>query len=284
MKHTVSLFMLSGLVLAGLATAAEPDLSKLPPVSSKKGLTYENDIRPILETSCFRCHGAERPKGGLRLDTLDALMEGGDDGKIVVPGKSKESPLVIAVAQIDDETAMPPKRKPGGPGGFGPGMMLAPQMMKQGDKDSDKKLSKQEFSDLATTWFDKLDPDKAGTLSEEQFTGKFGEILPAPERRGGDRAGGRPDRGPGGPGPAMFVGSALFKATDADKDGSLTREEFQNTFAKWFAAWDAKKTGFLSEDDLRKGLTAVLPPPSFGGPGGPGGRGPGDGPRATRWT
>jgi len=39
---------------------------------------------------------------------------------VVIPGKSAESPLVIAVAQLDPETAMPPKRKgPGGPGGRG---------------------------------------------------------------------------------------------------------------------------------------------------------------------
>ncbi|HAB15432.1 MAG TPA: hypothetical protein DCE44_03170 [Verrucomicrobiales bacterium] len=50
---------------------------------------------------------------------MEAVLKGGEDGKILVPGKSKESLLVIAAAQIDDETAMPPKRKPGGPGGPG---------------------------------------------------------------------------------------------------------------------------------------------------------------------
>ncbi|PYM15113.1 MAG: hypothetical protein DME18_05055 [Verrucomicrobia bacterium] len=77
------------------------------------------DIRPILEASCFRCHGEEKQKGDLRLDSLQALLKGGEDGKVVVPGNSKKSLLVAAVAQIDDEIAMPPKRKPGGPGGPG---------------------------------------------------------------------------------------------------------------------------------------------------------------------
>ena len=106
----------------GLLAAGQPDLSKLPPPAKKTGLTYTKDIRPILETSCFRCHGEDRPKGNLRLDSLDALLKGSEHGRVVTPGKSEKSPLVIAVAQIDDETAMPPKPKPGrGPGGQGGG-------------------------------------------------------------------------------------------------------------------------------------------------------------------
>lgn len=98
---------------------AEVDLSKLPAPSSRSGLTYAKDIKPLLEASCIRCHGEEKQKGDLRLDSLGALLKGGENGKVVVPGKSKESPLLIAVSQLDEETAMPPKRKGGGPGGPG---------------------------------------------------------------------------------------------------------------------------------------------------------------------
>src|SRR5260221_10871758 len=150
---TASKFLLLVVVLAAGAVKADDkwdisklDVSKLPPASDKQGLTYAKDIRPLFEASCFRCHGADRPKAGLRLNSLEAVLKGGEDGKVVIPQKSKESPLLVAVAQIDDETAMPPKRGPGGGGpgggGFGPGAMLATQMMLQGDKDSDKKLSK----------------------------------------------------------------------------------------------------------------------------------------------
>jgi len=125
---TESTLILLGLVIAGsLALAAEKvdisklDLTRLPPVADKKGVTYAKDIRPILEESCFRCHGEERQKGDLRLDSLQAVLKGGEDGKAVVPGDSKKSVLVVAVAQINDEIAMPPKRRPGGPGPGGPG-------------------------------------------------------------------------------------------------------------------------------------------------------------------
>jgi hypothetical protein len=114
-----SILILVSLATAGLSVSgAQIDLTKLPPASSKTGLTYANDIRPLLEASCFRCHTGDRARGDLHLDSLDSLLKGGKDGKVLVAGKSTESRLLIAVAQLDDETAMPPKR---GPGGRGPG-------------------------------------------------------------------------------------------------------------------------------------------------------------------
>ena len=128
MKNTYALLIV-GLATAGWSVmAAEKkldiskiDVSKLPPPADKKGVTYAKDIRPIFEASCFRCHGEEKQKGELRLDSLQAVLKGGEDGKVIVPGASKKSLLVIAAARIDDETAMPPKPKPGGPGGNRPG-------------------------------------------------------------------------------------------------------------------------------------------------------------------
>jgi hypothetical protein len=265
-----SAFLLFSLTATLPLIGADLDLSKLPPPSGKKDLTYARDIRPMLEETCFRCHGEERQRGDLRLDSLEALHKGSEHGKIVVPGKSVESSLVIAVSHLDDEKAMPPKPRPGGGGGrggFGPGGMLAPQMVSQGDKDGDKKLSTSEFSALGDAWYDKLDAGKSGKLSSEQFADKLGEVLPAPQ--------GRPGGGPGGGGrgfgPGRFVGPGLFTAVDADKDGSVTRAELKGVFAKWAVEWDADKTGALSEAQLRDGLSAALPRPNFGGAGGPGG-------------
>ncbi len=99
------------------------DLSKLPPPAQKQNLTFATDIQPLFKASCLRCHGEDRPKGGLQLGSLEAVLKGGKDGKVVVPGDSKASFLVAAVAQVDAEIAMPPKprggRGPGGPGGPG---------------------------------------------------------------------------------------------------------------------------------------------------------------------
>ncbi len=178
----------------------------------------------------------------------------------------------------------------GGPGGFGPGMMLAIPMLEQADKNGDQKVSQAEFLALAQAWYDKLDSAKTGKLSLEQFTAKFDEILPPPPgMQNGGPPGGGPFGGGQGPnggrgGPAMFLGSGLFMAVDANKDGSLTRTELKDSFLKWFAQWDTDKSGSLNEEKLRTGLATILAQPNFagqggnfGGQGGPGGRGGGFG-------
>lgn len=124
MKTTgICLLIISGWALGAWAEGkwdiAKMDASKLPAAAEKKGVTYAADIKPMLEGSCFRCHGEQNPKGRLRLDSLEAVLKGGEGGKIVVPGDSKKSLVVAAAAQVDDEIAMPPKRRPGGPGGPG---------------------------------------------------------------------------------------------------------------------------------------------------------------------
>src|SRR6266700_6939173 len=85
------------------------DTSKLPPPASATGVTYAKDIKPIFDKSCIKCHGSEKQKGKLRLDSLEAALKGGEDGKVVLPGKSEESILVHNVAHIGDEDLfMPP--------------------------------------------------------------------------------------------------------------------------------------------------------------------------------
>jgi hypothetical protein len=102
---------------------AEVDLSKLPAASAQKDITYAKDIKPLFEASCFRCHGEKQKKGGIRLDSLEAVLKGGKEGKIVEVGNAVKSSLLISVSCLDPETAMPPKPKarkgPGGPGGPG---------------------------------------------------------------------------------------------------------------------------------------------------------------------
>ncbi len=93
------------------ALAAEVDLSKIPPASNQTGVTYEKDIKPIFDKSCIRCHGEKKPKGKLMLTTLEGIMKGGEDGKVVIPGNSAKSQIVLSVARVNDDEAMPPNGK-----------------------------------------------------------------------------------------------------------------------------------------------------------------------------
>ena len=102
-------FTLSVLSIQGAEKKAKVDTSKLPPPSDQKGVTYEKDIKPIFDKSCIKCHGPIKPKGKLRLDSLVAVLKGGQDGKVVEPGNSADSMLVHNVAHIGDEDDyMPP--------------------------------------------------------------------------------------------------------------------------------------------------------------------------------
>src|SRR5258708_32460852 len=107
MKKIVSIAIFTVASAVASSRGAGPDLSKLPPAADKQGLTYAKDIRPLFEASCFRCHGDQRPKAGLKLNSLEAALKGGEDGKVIIAGKATESPLLIAVSQLDDDTAIP---------------------------------------------------------------------------------------------------------------------------------------------------------------------------------
>ena len=103
------------------AAAADIDWSKLPPASTKTGLTFTNDILPMFKASCVGCHSGGRARAQLRLDTLEGVLKGTEKGQILTAGDGANSLLVKAVSQLDSETAMPPKpRGRRGPGG-GPG-------------------------------------------------------------------------------------------------------------------------------------------------------------------
>jgi mono/diheme cytochrome c family protein len=105
-------------VSASTASAAEKlvvDVSKLPPASDKKDVTYASDIHPIFEKSCVTCHGPEKSKGKLRLDSLLVVLKGGEDGKVVKPGDSAGSMLIHNIAHIGDpDQYMPPPRNKAG--------------------------------------------------------------------------------------------------------------------------------------------------------------------------
>jgi outer membrane protein assembly factor BamB len=156
----------------------------------------------------------------------------------------------------------------GGRGGFGVGNNVAPQMFVQADKDKDKKVTKAEFTAVADLWFAKLDPEKTGKVTQDQFAERFYDAVP-PRDEGDGQQQRRPSR---------TTGPAFFTAADADKDGSLTSAELKSTFAKWFDQWDADKAGSIDEDKLLEGLNAALPRGNFAGRGpGAGGGGGGQG-------
>jgi hypothetical protein len=79
--------------------------------SEDSGLEFfEKRVRPVLMEHCQECHGEEKDKGGLRLDSREALLRGGDSGAAIVPGNPDESLLINAVRHLDKDLKMPPDK------------------------------------------------------------------------------------------------------------------------------------------------------------------------------
>lgn len=72
---------------------------------------FEKDVAPILAARCLNCHGANNPKGNLRMDTFAGIMAGGDSGPLVTPGKPAASSLVERISATGDER-MPKNARP----------------------------------------------------------------------------------------------------------------------------------------------------------------------------
>ena len=88
-----------------------------PAISADK-IQFEQDIWPIIETSCLDCHlpthvvkgKTKKPKAGLVLNSASAIMRGGDNGAVVVPGKPLKSSLfTLTMLDPDDDDVMPAK-------------------------------------------------------------------------------------------------------------------------------------------------------------------------------
>jgi hypothetical protein len=72
---------------------------------------FETKIRPVLAETCLQCHGGKKVSNGLRVDSREALLKGGERGPAIVPGDPDRSLLVQAIRHTHAEVKMPPDKK-----------------------------------------------------------------------------------------------------------------------------------------------------------------------------
>src|SRR5262245_46529515 len=89
-------------VLPGMASAQ---------TAADRETFFEVKVRPVLAGRCFKCHGGDKVSGGLRVDSREALLKGGDRGPAIVPGDAAKSLLLRALRHEDDGLKMPPNAK-----------------------------------------------------------------------------------------------------------------------------------------------------------------------------
>ncbi len=96
------------ILVAGLAAGGETFAAGSDEAANMR--FFEQNIRPLLAKNCYECHGAEKTKGDLHLDSRAGILVGGVNGPAVAPGKPAESLLMLAVSHTDEDLKMPPKK------------------------------------------------------------------------------------------------------------------------------------------------------------------------------
>lgn len=72
--------------------------------------SFENSIRPLLTRHCIKCHGARKSESGLRLDSREAMLKGGDSGPAITLSEPDQS-LILKALRHEDGLEMPPLEK-----------------------------------------------------------------------------------------------------------------------------------------------------------------------------
>ncbi len=79
---------------------------------AEERVDYLRQIKPLLASRCYECHGALKQKSGLRLDTTASIRKGGKGGAAIHARNADKSPLIARVTAADKEERMPPEGEP----------------------------------------------------------------------------------------------------------------------------------------------------------------------------
>lgn len=96
-----------------LALAVVATFAAAPALQAQKKIDFAKEIHPIFKESCYKCHGPEKQKGKLRLDSREAALKGGKDGPAFIPGDAAKSELYRRVTlPKTSEDVMPNEGEP----------------------------------------------------------------------------------------------------------------------------------------------------------------------------
>ena len=94
---------------AGAAKTSERDVAQASRPTGKETVSFTKDIAPFMVNLCLNCHSGNSPRSGFSLETFEKLMKGGDSGRVVLPGNTKDSRLWHLVGE-QDPIKMPPRQ------------------------------------------------------------------------------------------------------------------------------------------------------------------------------
>ena len=100
--RNIILSLCLGLALTSATHAGAKDVANID--------FFETKIRPVLVEHCYECHAGPKARGGLALDSRDAMLLGGDNGPALIPGKADDSLLIRSILHARPELKMPKKK------------------------------------------------------------------------------------------------------------------------------------------------------------------------------
>lgn len=81
-------------------------------ISRAETINYEEHIKPIFRQHCLKCHGDDKQKADLNLQSFAGALKGGSGGEVVIAGRSSQSLLLDSITDPDDDSRMPPNKPP----------------------------------------------------------------------------------------------------------------------------------------------------------------------------
>lgn len=97
------------IVCSATVTILAADAALPPPVARE--VNYSKDVKPILAQHCYKCHANEKLEAKLDMRTRESFLKGGEDGVVIVVGKSADSEVIKRVTSKDADR-MPRKSDP----------------------------------------------------------------------------------------------------------------------------------------------------------------------------
>jgi mono/diheme cytochrome c family protein len=109
---TIFLALASLLCGAAVTQSADAPTPSGQAAAVPSPVDFARDVRPILAAHCYECHGPDKQKGALRLDSRAVALRGGVSGHTIVPGKSQASHILDRLRGLGGEDRMPFKKPP----------------------------------------------------------------------------------------------------------------------------------------------------------------------------
>lgn len=100
-------------IVSGSNELVDPSIQLATITDIDNAVLYAEVIQPILESRCYACHSSRRQKGDLRLDGIEFIRQGGENGPVIEAGRADSSELFSRMMlSLEDEDHMPPNEKP----------------------------------------------------------------------------------------------------------------------------------------------------------------------------